>query len=749
MSSTPAAEESAPFDPGAYARLFDASEDPVAVFLPDLRIAYANPAFRAAIPVRAGDLLRDRLGPLADVYDAPVLRVAQNGAPMRAIHHAPSPAGGRILLGSYAPVRGTAGGVAAVLLIAHDMPGWSEEEDTDDADAGFAVFGLDMRLLRCNDTLRGLASAPLPPGLAFAEALAATIGAAPGDPDKVRALLRHLRQDGTRPIDFQTEDRRKLQFSLHLTADGETILRVADVTRARLLQARVDRQTALLRLLGETAETAGSNPALAFPRFLDGLLRLAGCHAGMIAELRPTPRGSAPALAPVAAAGPWAAAEVPMPPLLHRALDSGAPARDDAPADAPGFGHSLVLPVAARGRVLGVIVLSDRPDRFDDVLVATLETTLSAAAALFSLNTAERHRRQTTRDLRASQERVRTIFDNIQEGVVIATESGAVIGFNAAAERLFGHTLADVLGRNAALLAAGDGGAHASVFTGETAGSRREFLAARKDGQTFPAEISVSRLVAEKDDMFIAIVQDISERKRIERIQSELVSTVGHDLRTPLTSILGALRLVNGGSLPPEREKDMLAIAERNGRRLMRLITDLLDLERINAGMIAFDPAPTDLGTVLRQSVESHRLLSEAKALTIAWSLPPDPLWVHGDADRLSQIVVNIFGNAVHFSPQGGAIAIRAHDENGFIRVEFADQGPGIPADFLPVMFDRFQQVANRIRRAGGEPSDGSGLGLSIVRALVDLHGGRVGAVSPPGEGATVFFELPRETPNM
>lgn len=743
--STPAAEASAPFDPSACARLFDASEDAVAVFLADLRIAYANPAFRKVLALRPGETLHDRLGPLADVYAAPILRVLHSGAPMRAIHHAPSPDGGRILLGSYAPVRDTAGATAAVMFTAHDMPGWTEMEDTEEAAAGLAILDGNLLLLRCNDTLRRIAAAPLPPGMPLAEVLSAATGAPPDAPDKVRAILRHLRKHGSRPFDFHAENRRKLQFSMHASADGEHILRIADVTRARMLQARVDRQTALLRLLGEIAEAAGANPAQAFQRFLDGLTRLAGCHAGMIAELAPTARGAGPRLTPLAATGPWDAAPPPMPPFLSRALAEGRAARNDSPHDAPAFGYSLALPVTMRTRTLGVIALSDRPARFDDALLATLEMALSTAAALFSLHTVERHRRQTTRDLRASQARVRTIFDNIQEGVVIATENGAVIGFNAAAERLFGHSLESMLGRNAALLAAD--GEEAAAFTTETAGTRREIVAAKKDGQTFPAEISVSRLAAEKDDLYIAIVQDISERKRIARIQSELVSTVGHDLRTPLTSILGALRLVNGGSLPPERERDMLAIAERNGRRLMRLITDLLDLERINAGMIAFDPGPTDLGTVLRQSIESHRLLAEAKALTIAWNLPPGPLWVHGDADRLSQIAVNIFGNAVRFSPQGGVIAIRARDENGFIRVEFSDQGPGIPEDFLPVMFDRFQQVANRIRKVGGDPTEGSGLGLSIVQALVALHGGRVGAVSPPGEGATVFFEVPRETP--
>ncbi len=190
----------------------------------------------------------------------------------------------------------------------------------------------------------------------------------------------------------------------------------------------------------------------------------------------------------------------------------------------------------------------------------------------------------------------------------------------------------------------------------------------------------------------------------------------------------------------------MLGIAERNGRRLMRLITDLLDLERINAGMIAFAPVPIDLGAVLRQAVDNQRPLTEAKALTVDWQLPEQPLWTLGDPDRLAQIATNIFANAVHFSPPDGTVTIRASHAEGAIRIAFTDQGPGIPADFLPVMFDRFQQVANRVHRIRHADATGSGLGLSIVRALVEMHGGRVGATSPPGSGATVYFDLPCET---
>ena len=155
---------------------------------------------------------------------------------------------------------------------------------------------------------------------------------------------------------------------------------------------------------------------------------------------------------------------------------------------------------------------------------------------------------------------MRAIFDTIREGAVLASASGAIVGFNAAAEQLFGFTLGEVLGRPFGDLVATDDAATPEAFYALGDGQRREILAQRRDGTTFPAEISVSRVAIDDDPLYVAILQDITERKRIARVQSELVSTVGHDLRTPLTSILGALRLVNGGSLTDDKARDMLGV---------------------------------------------------------------------------------------------------------------------------------------------------------------------------------------------
>ena len=611
-----------------------------------------------------------------------------------------------------------------------------------------AEFDAEARLIGTSNRFARLIAEGHPrprPGTPLADVVAALIGGTTTNPTPT--IMRHLKGRGGHAEDILAEGRRVLHIGLSAEAGGRTRLTVLDVTRDRQQRASTTRRDDMLRLIGAAQAGALSDSDGAPGELLDRLIRIAECHGGLIVELQADAQGF---LSPVqiAARGAWETAfdDLP-PPILLRALDTLAPVSAPDGIETPGLGHTAVLPVFDRNRAIALIALSGRAMPFDDDLMDCLAAAPTTLALLLSLKASRRRSHQTARDLRASRNQVQAIFDTISDGVLIFSSSGMIVGVNAAAERLFGVSLADALGRSATeFLPDDDLLSFAEPTPPLSIAARREICARHVGGRTFPAEVSVSHIAVEDDPLYVAIVQDISERKRVSRVQSELIATVGHDLRTPLTSILGALRLVNGGSLAEDRARDMLGIAERNGRRLMRLITDLLDLERISAGMIAFSPVPTDLGAVLRQSVDNQRPLTEAKNLTVDWQLPEHPLWTHGDPDRLTQIATNIFANAVHYSPPDGTVTIRATLHGSTIRVEFVDHGPGIPPDFLPVMFDRFQQVANRIRRVRHADATGSGLGLSIVRALVEMHGGRVGASSPPGAGATVYFDLPRET---
>jgi PAS domain S-box-containing protein len=257
------------------------------------------------------------------------------------------------------------------------------------------------------------------------------------------------------------------------------------------------------------------------------------------------------------------------------------------------------------------------------------------------------------------------------------------------------------------------------------------------------------------------VVQDVTARKRIEaelrgqteaaerarreaeeasRLKDEFLATLSHELRTPLTSILGWAKLLRGGGLEPEFAARGLEAVERNAVAQTRLIGDLLDVSRIITGKLRLEPRPVELSRIVEAGVESVRPAADARGVRLEVSLDPSACTVSGDPDRLQQVVWNLLSNAVKFTPHGGSVGVRLASAGGHAEVEVSDTGRGIPAEFLPHVFDRFRQADGGITREHG----GLGLGLAIARNLVELHGGTITAASPgEGLGSTFRFRLP------
>ncbi len=224
-----------------------------------------------------------------------------------------------------------------------------------------------------------------------------------------------------------------------------------------------------------------------------------------------------------------------------------------------------------------------------------------------------------------------------------------------------------------------------------------------------------------------------------ERLKDELLSVVGHELRTPLTSIRGSLGLLDGGvlgELPPEAA-NMVAVAVLNTDRLVRLINDILDVERMNAGVLQLEPTAMDARLLVRGAVQTVQAMADAAGVTLRCEV--DPLTVSADGDRVVQALVNLLGNAVKFSARGGVVSVSARRREHCALFSVRDGGRGIPADRLESIFERFRQVdASDAREKGG-----TGLGLPIARGIVERHGGRMWAESGEGQGATFRFTLP------
>ncbi len=245
---------------------------------------------------------------------------------------------------------------------------------------------------------------------------------------------------------------------------------------------------------------------------------------------------------------------------------------------------------------------------------------------------------------------------------------------------------------------------------------------------------------SESEQALFCVAQDISEKKRIEELKKEIVQMVSHDLRSPLMAITAAIFLIRngkGGEVPPAMEKH-LTTAQVSVDRMKTLVDDLLDIEKIKSGKLEINQVDVDLAEVFEEVVLS--LSPWAKSVGVVLESIGEPPVAFVDHDRIVQVLVNLVANALKFSPQGGTISLESIENEKEISVFVLDEGPGIPADLLPVLFERFTQA----KASGANVKGGSGLGLAICKSLVELHGGRIWAEAPETGGTRIVFTLPK-----
>lgn len=354
--------------------------------------------------------------------------------------------------------------------------------------------------------------------------------------------------------------------------------------------------------------------------------------------------------------------------------------------------------------------------------------------------------------LRESEERFRAIFDSAGVGIALtditAPNGQLVVDVNAAFAEMFGSTIDDLLSTQLTHIRHPIDNLRADVELvewlawGTTPTYRLELPYLHLDGSTVLVEITISATRNEIGQAMyaISIFEDVTERRRMEQHKDEFISVVGHELRTPLTSIRGSLGLLASGVVGrlPDEAADMVDMAVTNTDRLVRLINDMLDIERMDAGRAEMVMAPTPIDDPITHSIEALQAGADAAGIVLRRERAAD-IVVSADPDRIIQALVNLIGNAVKFSEPGGTVEISAarHPDHAVITVR--DRGRGIPAANLETIFDRFSQVDGSDARDKG----GTGLGLPICKGIVEHHGGRIWAESAPGEGATFRFTLP------
>lgn len=369
--------------------------------------------------------------------------------------------------------------------------------------------------------------------------------------------------------------------------------------------------------------------------------------------------------------------------------------------------------------------------------------------AICGMSTDITPRIQAENELRASETRIRAVLDNVLDGIITINEQGTIESFNLAAEQIFGYAPNEVIGKNIKMLMPEPyhsghddylrnymGGGAAKVI-----GIGREVTGRRKDGSTFPMDLAVSEMGLGERRLFTGIVRDITERKKVDRLKNEFVSTVSHELRTPLTSIRGSLGLIAGGVAGeiPAQAKILVDIAHNNCERLVRLINDILDIEKIESGKMVFDFRPVEIMRLMEEALEAN--LAYAEQFRVRYTLDGDLSGVKtlADQDRLMQVMANLLSNAAKFSPANDVVAVSVARHGQEVRVCVTDHGPGIPEEFHHRIFQKFAQAdASDTRQKGG-----TGLGLNISKAIIEKHGGEIGFKTQSGIGTTFYFDLP------
>jgi len=407
-----------------------------------------------------------------------------------------------------------------------------------------------------------------------------------------------------------------------------------------------------------------------------------------------------------------------------------------------------ILPYIAMAIGFTFVISIEAKDRFfPDFSLLLLTVAVAALAALRQLLT-QREQQRTAEALRESEGLFRGIYANAGIGIAISTfEDGRprIVDVNPAFTKMMGYSAEELRGGDFSMITPTENlGSLQEMREAIQAGEEviaREQPCRRKNGSTVYGSLTVS-VIRDEDgapQMLVGAIEDISRRKAAEQAKDEFVSVVGHELRTPLTSIRGSLGLLQGGVVGEVSGEamGMIDTAVTNADRLVRLINDILDLERMESGRLQLQTAPVRTRDLVDQSLDVVGAIAKAAGVELRAEVVDFRL--EADADRVVQTLTNLLANAIKFSRPGGEVCVTVSAEEDGARFTVLDHGRGIPAGRLDSIFERFGQIdASDAREKGG-----AGLGLTIARQIVEGHCGRIWAESSPEAGTRLQFTLP------
>jgi PAS domain S-box-containing protein len=436
------------------------------------------------------------------------------------------------------------------------------------------------------------------------------------------------------------------------------------------------------------------------------------------------------------------------------------PRRGGRPHGHPPLDSFLGVPVFKGPTVIAVVALANRPGGYREAVADFLEPFLSTVGSIIEaiherLARSEAEERERIRELR-----FQAVVEAAVDGVIVFDEHGTVEAFNPAAEQLFGYTVDEIQGSNVRRLIPPDLIEPYQSLAADLGGvgKPQEVTVLHRSGDEFQVEVSLGLFRLDGRNTFTAVVRDVAERKvteealrrakeaaeRASRSKDEFLAGMSHELRTPLNGVIGLSSILRRGTTGRLNEKQLEYVSqiEASGRHLLSVINDVLDLAKIEAERLRPEVAPVGVASLIEQSLGMVREAAMAKQVRLEIDLPADLPPVLADARRIRQVLVNLLGNGIKFTEDGGQVGVTTRAVGEQIAIQVWDTGVGIPADRLEDVFLPFEQVEASLDRR----HEGSGLGLTLSRRLMEAQGGSISVTSTVGQGSRFECRLPIAT---